>query len=149
IASTDMRRPIYRPDLYAYDFDGTVGCHFTDSAIDLTGTDQIPLRALVDTDSSATAHDLLHISSNINGINGSASLFMVDTLGNKPWCAVRGDSVSAAALQGTATLPAKFLLAARFDLAGTSRATEIFPSLNGVVPSVTESGAASGGGGNF
>lgn len=144
-------RPVLQQDgngKYYLDFDGTNSTMAT-SAIDLTTRSSLVFGISVYKDTDTAAAAAVEFSANPNTNNGSFGLLAPNgAAGNNFGFVIRGSSaVGARATSGHAS-PIGKVLTCTFDIAGAGTSTEILPRVNGVEPTLTNSGSASGTG-NF
>lgn len=150
-ASADTRRPIFRSSggLAWFDYDGSDDCHIGPT-LDLTGGDELEICSAFAADTTATGA-LIEMSANFNTNAGSFVFYTDNNSGLRFNWGVRGDTAAVALLHssGLSTPAGPFVQSCRFDIGGALKADEIFPRLNGAVPSLTGSVAAAAGDGNF
>lgn len=137
-------------------FDGTDDSMSTGGAggttnFDLTGTDKVNVFAGVHKSSDAAFGDIVELSATSATNPGT---FMLagpsDAATGNYRFDLTADIASPAGFRAvTFTAPISNVLSVAYDIAGAARATEVFPRINGAVPTLTAAGVGVAGVGNF
>lgn len=151
--ATATSRPILQTEggKWYLAFDG-VDDGMVTAAINFTATNKMSYWSGVRKLSDAVPGVITELSATTGSNTGSFSISgpALITVGPNYRMEVRGDAATIPAwLCSTFTSPITSVLMCLFDIAGAGRTTEIFPRINGVIPTLTTGGAEPAGGGNF
>lgn len=139
----------YRTDQNYLEFDGVDDFLVTQS-IDFTATDKMTVWAGVRKMSDAVVGMVCESSSNSDTTNGAFSVRAPgDAATANYYWGVRGDTAQTAFSSAGYAAPTSNVVSCRFDLAGTGRAQEVFPRIDGTIPTLTVRASGAAGGGNF
>jgi hypothetical protein len=141
-AATDYDTAGFLPYLYFVTDDS-----FSTNSIDFTATNKMSVCAGVTKNSDASGGVLVELSVDTNANNGSFFVSAPET-GATYGFGLRG-TILTAFNASTFSSPITNVLSCYYNIAGTSRATEVFPRVNGAIPSLTGAGSADAGTGNF
>jgi hypothetical protein len=144
-ASADARRPIFSVGSYiSHDFDGVDDC-LIGPTTDLTGTAKVTTFHAVECDNAAGTQIISEFSSNFNSVPGTWLMDTSDTAAGDFSFGLRNSSSATARRSGGNTLPNKVVLSCVMDLTKNTYATFTRPRVNGVTPSLTNTGTQTTG----
>jgi hypothetical protein len=132
------------PTVHYVQYDGTDDS-FSTSSIDFSATDKMSVFAGVRKLGNGM---IAEFSASADANNGSFYYNAGEVSAGDLSAALRGSALTKL-VGSAATLPVTRVESVAFDIAGTSRATEIFPRINGASVSLSGFGAADAGTGNF
>jgi hypothetical protein len=114
------------------------------------GIDKAQVFAGVRKLSDAAVGMVVEHSANSGSNNGTFQLAAPDANGTTNYRAyLRGDAASTGFTMDGFVAPVTNVISVRYDLAGADRATEVFPRVNGSIPTLTSAGSGAAGTGNF
>lgn len=129
-------------------FDGTDD-GLSSNPIDFTSTDKLTFFSGVRKLNDAATGTIIETSTLFSSNPGSFQITGPGAAANDYRFYMRGDTGSPGFTATTFTAPITNVLSCRFDIAGVDRATEIFPRVNGAIPTLTPVGGGFAGAGNF
>lgn len=147
--ATTGKGPTYQEDtgIPYLDFDGSNDCLVV-TGVNLSGTDKLTIVAGVRKDSDAATGIICEYSANPNTNNGTFG-FNVPGSGASSYGVSARVSASSGYALTTYAAPIDNVVSVNIDLAQATAALEFLPRVDGVIPTLTLTGAASAGNGNF
>jgi hypothetical protein len=150
--STEASRPILKVDengRYYLFFDGTDD-FLTNAGIDFSATDKISVFSGMRILQETTTEVILEISFATSVFSGSFAFVNDGAAGSRISYNLKGSgSIAARTDTSSSVAPVTNVISVVYDLAQSTRETEISPRVNGVVPTLVGAGAANAGSGNF
>lgn len=129
--------------------DGVATTMATASAVDFSSSDKLALWAGFRKASDASIGIVLETSTNAIAVPGTAAIIAPAANGSTSiGFTARGDAAVGGRNGASVAAPATLVVSCGFDIAGASLAAEIFPRINGAVPTLVSAGSTLGGG-NF
>jgi hypothetical protein len=147
--TASLRPKLQRDDDGYYYLEGDAANDFlATAATDFTGTDKITVWAAVHKASDAARGILVELTNDAGGNNGT---FAIEAP-NAATATYRFNARATAAtglIASTYEAPLTNVISCVIDLSGGSTAAEIFPRIDGEIPTTSAAGGASAGSGNF
>lgn len=151
IQATEGKRPKWQTDgtYYWALADGAATAMATASAVDFSTSDKLSIWAGFRKASDASLGVVLETSPNAITVPGTAAIIAPAANGSTSiGFTARGDAAVGGRNGASVAAPATLVVSCGFDIAGAALTTEIFPRINGAVPTLVSAGSTLGGG-NF